>query len=324
MNHYLLLTTYPVLFFAVFANQLSMPVPGVLFLLAAGALCHTGQLSFPGVLALAIGACLLGDTAWFFIGRKQGGRVLRLLAAFSVDPNEQIRKTKRTFEKYGLRCLLVAKFIPGIDAVAPPLAGMSGSSFSAFLLYDTVGSALWAAAYAGTGLLFSRELNSIAVVVSRFAGVLAATLGIPLVVYMVWHTLKFIPVSRSLHLHSIQPSRLWQKINSGEKTLILDLMRYEEGTEGAEGIPTSVRMDPSKVRDAEHVLFPSELDVVLYCASPSHFRSTRVALELRKRGVRKIEVLAGGLNAWREQGLPITHDLISSEEAISRYNIQIS
>ena len=70
MSHYLLLTTYPVLFFAVLANQLSMPVPGVFFLLAAGALCHTGQLGVPAVLALAIGACLLGDTAWFLIGRK--------------------------------------------------------------------------------------------------------------------------------------------------------------------------------------------------------------------------------------------------------------
>ncbi len=323
MNHYLLLTTYPVLFFAVFANQLSMPVPGVLFLLAAGALCHTGQLSYPAVLALAIGACLLGDTAWLLIGRKQGGRVLRLLAGFSADPNEQIRKTKRTFEKHGLRCLLFAKFIPGIDAVAPPLAGMSGGSISRFLLYDSAGSALWAATYATAGLLFSRELNGIAVMVSQFAGLLAAGLGIPLAVYMIWHTLKFIPVSRSLHLHSIQPDRLWQKINNGEKTLILDLLRYEEGTEGTEGIPTSVRMDPSKVRDASHVLFPPDLDVVLYCASPSHFRSTRVALELKKRGVRKIEVLAGGLNAWREQGLPVTHDLISSQEAVLRYNIQL-
>ena len=207
MNHYLLLTTYPVLFFAVFANQLSMPVPGVLFLLAAGALCHPGQLSLPVVLALAIAACLLGDTAWFFIGRRFGGRVLRLLAAFSSDPNEQIRKTKRTFERHGLRCLLFAKFIPGIDAVAPPLAGMSGSSLPGFLLYDTIGSVVWAAAYAGTGLLFSRELNSIAFAVSRFSGILAVVLGIPLAVYMIWHTLRFLPVSRSLHLHSIQPGR---------------------------------------------------------------------------------------------------------------------
>ena len=324
MNHYLLLTTYPVLFFAVFANQLSMPVPGILFLLAAGALCHTGQLSFTAVLGLAIGACLLGDTAWFFIGRKYGGRVLRLLAAFSADPNEQIRKTRRIFEKHGLRCLLVAKFIPGIDTVAPPLAGMSGSSFARFVIYDGAGSTIWAAAYAGTGLLFSQQLNGIAIEVSRFAGILAAVLGVPLATYMVWHTLKFLPVSRSLHLHSILPSRLWQKISSGENVLILDLLRYEENAESTEGIPTSVRLDPSKVRTARHVLFPSDLDVVLYCASPSHFRSARVALELKKHGVRNIEVLAGGLNAWRKEGLPITHDLISAEEAMSLYKIQIA
>jgi hypothetical protein len=77
---------------------------------------------------------LLGDTAWFLIGRKHGSRVLRFFAAFSADPNEQIRKTKRIFEKHGLRCLLIAKFVPGINAVAPPLAGMLGSSISRFLV----------------------------------------------------------------------------------------------------------------------------------------------------------------------------------------------
>ena len=323
MNHYIVLTTYPVLFFAVFANQLSMPVPGILFLLAAGALCHTGQLGFTAVLTLAITACLLGDTAWFLIGRKYGGRVLRLLAAFSSDPNEQIRETKCTFEKYGLRCLLVAKFIPGVDIVAPPLAGMSGSSMARFLVYDCAGSALWAATYTGAGLLFSRQLNGIAVEVSRFAGALAATLGVPLAVYMIWHTLKFLSVSRSLRLYRIEPNRLWQRISNGDKILILDLLRYEEGTEGIEGIPTSVRLDPGKVRTARHVLFPSDLDVVLYCASPDHFRSSRMALDLKKHGIRKIQVLAGGLNAWRERGLPVTHDLISAEEAISRYKIEI-
>jgi membrane protein DedA with SNARE-associated domain/rhodanese-related sulfurtransferase len=323
MNHYLLLTTYPILFLTVFANQLAMPVPGVLFLLAAGALCHMGQLNFPYVLAVAIGACLLGDTLWFLIGRRHGSRVLRLLAAFSVDPNGQIRKVKRTFERHGLRCLLIAKFIPGIDAVAPPVAGMSGSSIYRFWAYDGAGSAIWAATYAGVGMLCSRQLNGIAVEVGRFAGILAAALGIPLAIYMVWTTLKFMQVSRSLHLHRIQPGSLLQKINRGEKLLIFDLLHFEEGTEGAEGIPTSVRLDPSRSREADHVLFPTDLDVVLYCASPNHFRSSRVALKLRRRGVRRIAVLAGGLNAWREQGLPTTHDLTSSEEAILRYGIQI-
>jgi membrane protein DedA with SNARE-associated domain/rhodanese-related sulfurtransferase len=323
MNHYLLYTTYPILFFAVFANQLAMPVPGVLFLLAAGALCHTGQLSFAYVVALAIGACLLGDTAWFLIGRKHGGRVLRLLAAFSTDPNEQIRKVKRTFARHGLRCLLVAKFIPGIDAVAPPIAGMSESSIYRFWAYDTAGSAIWAAAYAGLGMLFSRELNGIAVQVSRFAGLLAAGLGVPLAIYIILTTLKFMHISRRLHLNRIQPRSLLEKINRGEKLLIFDLLQYEEGTEDTPGIPTAVRLDPSKIRAARRVVFPSDLNVILYCTSLNHIRSSRVALELKKHGVQKIEVLAGGLNAWREQGLPMTRDLFPSDDAIRQYYLQI-
>jgi len=135
---------------------------------------------------------------------------------------------------------------------------MSGSSISRFLVYDSAGSAIWAATYAGVGLLFCRQLNRIAVEVSRFAGILAAALGIPLAVYMILTALKFIPVSRSLRLHHIQPSRLMQKINNGDKILILDLLGYREGTEAAPGIPTSVRLDLSRVREARRVLFPSD------------------------------------------------------------------
>jgi 3-mercaptopyruvate sulfurtransferase SseA len=48
-----------------------------------------------------------------------------------------------------------------------------------------------------------------------------------------------------------------------------------------------------------------------------------VALELKKHGVRKIEVLAGGLNAWKKEGLPLTHELFPSDEAILEYYLQI-
>ncbi|MGA2252951.1 DedA family protein, partial [Terracidiphilus sp.] len=83
MSFYLLHTTYLILFLFVFARQLCLPVPAVLFLLSGGALAGTGRLSFVGILLVAVLGCLLGDLVWFEAGRLHGMRVLRLLCALA-------------------------------------------------------------------------------------------------------------------------------------------------------------------------------------------------------------------------------------------------
>jgi membrane protein DedA with SNARE-associated domain len=71
----------------------------------------------------------------------------------------------------------VAKFIPGLDGVTPPLAGIEGSGRSVFLAYDSLGSFLWTAVYAGLGYLFANHLALIAASMDRFGAILAAVMG---------------------------------------------------------------------------------------------------------------------------------------------------
>jgi len=126
MNYYLTHITYPILFVAVFARQLSLPVPALLFLLTGGALAGSGKLSFVGILLVAVLGCLLADLLWYEAGRLRGKRVLRLLCALTRDPSFCMRRGKEIFAKKGLRLLLIAKFVPGLDGICPPLAGMLG------------------------------------------------------------------------------------------------------------------------------------------------------------------------------------------------------
>ena len=83
------------------------------------------------------------------------------------DPDFHDRRAKRTFARYGPALLLVAKFVPGLDAVAPPLAGTLRTSRVRFLALDAVGAALYACVYGGLGYVFSHDLNRAAVYVSR-------------------------------------------------------------------------------------------------------------------------------------------------------------
>ena len=99
MSYYLTHLTYPILFVAVLARQLCLPVPALLFLLTGGALAGAGKLNFVGVLLVAVVGCLLADLVWFEAGRLRGKRVLRLLCALTVDSSYCIRRGRKVFAK---------------------------------------------------------------------------------------------------------------------------------------------------------------------------------------------------------------------------------
>lgn len=111
---------YSILFAALFAHQIGLPIPGPLFLLAAGALAAEGKLGLFPALALALTASVLADLVWFEAGRRRGDRVLHFIHRLTRDPDAHDRRAKKAFARYGPPLLLVAKFVPGLDAVLPP------------------------------------------------------------------------------------------------------------------------------------------------------------------------------------------------------------
>ena len=167
---------YSVLFGAMFAHQIGLPIPGPLFLLAAGALATTGKLGLVPALGLSVIACVLADCVWYEAGRRLGDKVLHFLHSFTRDPDSHDRRAKRIFARYGPPILLVAKFVPGLDAVAPPLAGTSGTSRLRFLAFETLGAGLYVCVYGGLGRVFSHDLDRAAAYVGR-AGTFLACLA---------------------------------------------------------------------------------------------------------------------------------------------------
>lgn len=170
----------PVLFAIVFAEQAGLPLPSAPWLLAAGAMSASGELS-PG---LAIGvtavAALMADSFWFYIGRRGGQRVPHLFCRLSLSCNSCIGRTKGLIERHGLEALIAAKFLPGLGAVMPPLAGALGMRTSRFLLFDGLGSLLYASSYIAVGFLFHNQLRQ-ALAVLNEVGLSALVLAVVLV-----------------------------------------------------------------------------------------------------------------------------------------------
>ena len=194
---------YTMLFGALFAHQLGFPLPGPLFLLAAGALAAAGKLGFVAVLALAVAAIILADWPWYEAGRRRGDRVLHFIHRLTRDPDYHDRKAKQTFARYGPPILLVSKFVPGLDAVAPPLAGTSRTTRIRFLTFDVAGATLYAFTYAALGYVFSHSLDHVATYVGRVGTTLG---GLVIGVISIYAIRSLFQRHRSHHV-SIQTSR---------------------------------------------------------------------------------------------------------------------
>ena len=315
--------TYTGIWIAVFARQLCLPVPAVLFLIMAGALAAHGHLHLSLVLLTGVLGCLAGDGVWFWLGRRWGSRVIRLVCSFTGDPRFCVQRSHGIFLKWGLRTLIVAKFVPGLDGVMPPLVGAEGAPVSAFIAFDAVGSLLWAAAYTLLGVAFAGQLSRAIHLAERFGVLLMLVLGIPLLLFVGFRAFRLVHMIVHLRLRRITPAMLASKIRDNPRVAVFDLLNFEAQEEDSEGIPGAVRIDPARLRRRPYAVVPGDIDIVLYCSSRNELTSARVAAALQKRGIDRVWVLEGGLDAWRHENRPLTTLLSTVEEVAERLGIKL-
>lgn len=264
MLEFLLRHGYLVLLVWVFAEQGGLPVPSIPLLLAAGALAGTGRLN----LAIALLCCLLAavsaDTIWYQLGKTQGIRVLQFLCRISLEPDSCVRRTEGLFEKQGARSLLFAKFLPGLNTVATPLAGIFHMRLRKFLLFDALGSLLWAGTFLGIGYIFSGQIERIAEQAEHLGGGLFVILIAALTAYIAYKYVGRQRFLRNLRVSRISVEELKRKLDEGEELAIVDLRHSLDFEADPETIPGAFRMDSSELQDKTNRL-PQDREVILYC-----------------------------------------------------------
>src|ERR1700687_5698668 len=240
---------YVVLLAWVFAEQIGLPVPSLPILLAAGALAGTGRFSFAGSIALSVFASLLADSVWYGLGRVKGIKILQLLCKISLEPDSCVRRTEGVFAKQGARSLLVAKFVPGLSTVAPPLAGIFHMRARRFLLFDALGALFWASTFLGIGYLFSGQIERIAEYLASLGGWLLVLLVGALAAYITYKFIARQRFLRELRISRITVDELKDKIDSGEELVIVDLRHSLDFEADPETIPGAFRMDAKELQE---------------------------------------------------------------------------
>jgi membrane protein DedA with SNARE-associated domain len=256
---------YVVLFVWVVLEQGGLPIPSVPVLLAAGALAGTGRMHLGLILGIAVIASLLSDLIWYAVGRRQGMRVLQLLCRISLEPDSCVRQTEDLFSRRGLASLLVAKFVPGLSTVAPPLAGITRMPLWRFSLFDGLGALLWVGVFAALGALFSEQLGGLALLLATMGSWLLAIVLGGLGAYLLWKFVARRRFLRRLRVARITPEELHQKLEAGEEVLIVDLRHALEFDGDPRVIPGAVRLSADDL-EARRLPMLQEREVVLYCS----------------------------------------------------------
>ena len=261
---FLLRHGYLVLVAWVFVEQAGLPLPSLPLLLAAGALSGLGRLNLPVSLFLCVFATVFADTIWYQLGRHQGIKVLQLLCRISLEPDSCVRRTEGLFERQGARSLLIAKFVPGLNAVATPLAGIFHMRLGRFLLFDALGALVWSGTYLGLGYLFTDQIERIAARGSALGGWLLLLLASGLAAYIFSKFVARQRFLRDLRIGRITVDELKQKIDAGEKLSIVDLRHSLDFEAEPETIPGAVHFD-SKELTEKNDLLPLDREIILYC-----------------------------------------------------------
>ncbi len=261
---FLIVNGYTVLFGWVLFEQLGLPIPSAPLFLAAGALAHAGGLNLALIISIAIAASLLSDLFWYQIGRIRGKSILTLLCRISLDPDTCLRDIKKIFTRHGGRSLLVAKFVPGLSTVAPPLAGIFHMSLPQFLLLDGLGAFFWVGSFAGLGYQFSHQIEYIAHHIARL-GVSAAVVVLGgLSLYIAWKYSRRQRFLRGLAIARITPEEVKQRLDTGEDLMILDVRAPFEFSTDPFIIPGALPF-PLEQLEEEHHKIPRDRDIVLCC-----------------------------------------------------------
>jgi membrane protein DedA with SNARE-associated domain/rhodanese-related sulfurtransferase len=301
--------TYSLLFGWVLIEQGGLPIPSVPLMIAAGTMSAAHKLHVAYALPIILFACFLSDSAWYFLGKNFGGRVLNVLCRFSLEAATCVERTHGTVGKRGAFTLLFAKFVPGLSTVAAPIAGQLKIPYLTFVLYDMAGSLIWSGAWLFAGRFFgdlAKRSSDFFAVLGHFGIVLVLLMVVALVVYRLVKRRQFLTQLRGLRL---EPAQLMAMIADAERQgldrpFIVDLRHPLDVLTDPMVLPGALRIGPDELKQRKEII-PTDRDIVLYCTCPSEETSAKVALELHRMGIKRVRPLRGGLQGWKDAGYPV-------------------
>ncbi|HLQ86026.1 MAG TPA: VTT domain-containing protein [Salinisphaeraceae bacterium] len=303
------------IFAAVLLDQGGVPLPAYPIIMVASAMAVQTNASLWPILLVSVLAVLLADMLWYGAGRRFGGPMIRLICRLSLSSETCVGSTRGIYARWGAPSLIVAKFIPGVAAVATTLAGQNRIRIRRFVLYDGIGAALWVGAAIAIGAIFRDTLQHVLVQLESLGRLSPAILLVALALFITvkaWRRRRFL---HQIRMARMTPGELQQLMASDTPPVVLDVraagLRAQSGwIPGAVGVSSIAELD-----------LAAESEVVVYCDCPNEASAALLARQLKNRGFQRVRPLAGGFEAWNASGLPIAGGAHATQDVASPHPI---
>ena len=257
---------YALTFGLLLAEAIGLPFPAAIALVAAGAAVAAHALWGPYVLVVAVTALLLGDTVQFWLGRYMGWALLGFLCRLSINPETCILRSAESFYKRGKVTLVIAKFIPGVNTMAAPLAGSMKMRFWQFLQLDFAGAVTYSVTYLTVGFLSRDFLKAILRGFHAAGRAMEAVIIAAIAVYAIYRIVQYRKHKMYQVVPRVQVQELAARLASqdADRVQIVDVRSHGYYDSGAARIKNSIRIEPNNLEE-ELKNLSKDKDIYLYC-----------------------------------------------------------
>ena len=236
------------------------------------------------------------------MGQIYGIKVLKLLCRISLEPDSCVSQTQSRFERWGINSLVIAKFVPGLAIIAPPLAGAMRIGWREIHRpLDAERGHLGGQRNRGRHAVpIADRCNCCCIWIdsAALAGLIIAGMLAGYIAFKWWERARFY---RLLRMARISVAELYELIQTGAQPIIVDVRSHTAKSLEPRSIP-GARHVPLQEVDRHIADLPRDRDIVLYCTCPNEASAARVAKILMNHGFKKVRPLHGGLDAWVAAG----------------------
>lgn len=129
---------------------------GETILVLGGFAAHRGYLELPWVIVCAFLGSFVGDQAFFYIGRKNGEKMLQKRPHWQAKAG----KVLAMMDKHQTALILGFRFLYGLRSVTPFLLGAAKVSPARFFVLNMIGAGVWAIAIGSLGYSFGYAIEA--------------------------------------------------------------------------------------------------------------------------------------------------------------------
>ena len=117
-------------------------LPGDSLLFTAGFLASQGVFNIALLCALSFIAAVTGDSVGDAFGKNIGPKLFTKEDSWLFH-KKNLAKAQHFYEKYGVKTIILARFIPVVRTFAPIVAGIGNMHYKTFITYNIIGGLIW-------------------------------------------------------------------------------------------------------------------------------------------------------------------------------------